>query len=83
MNNPNTNPEPDVLKTDLQRGQLSEIKEAVTWCLADIVNSSSNIQDFTTRARPNYKNKVLLQRAVADLRDVSSKLQEIEQYMSQ
>ena len=68
MNQTKANPKPDVLKADLQRGQYSEIKEAITWHLADIVNSSSNIQDLISCAHDNYRNKVLLQRDIADLR---------------
>ena len=73
----------DVLQDELKKAKLDEIKEAVTWHLTDIITTSCNIQQLCFGAQDTYKNKVNLQRAAADLRDVSSKLQEIEQYLSQ
>ena len=81
--NPKLNPRRDILQTELQTAQVVEIKDAVTWRITDIINSSSNIQLMTSRARVTYIDRVKLQRAAADLRDVSSKLQESEQYLSQ
>ena len=73
----------DVLQAELQRAQVHEIRDAVTWCVTDIIYSASNIQQSSAHATATYTNKVKLQRAAADLRDVSSKLQEIEQYLNQ
>ena len=73
----------DVLQDELMKAKLDEIKEAVTWHLTDIITTSGNIQQLCLHAQDTYKNKVNLQRTAANLRDVSSKLQEIEQYLSQ
>ena len=73
----------DLLQAELQTAQIHEIRDAVTWRVTDIINSASNIQLSSSHAQATYRNKVKLQRAVADLRDVSSKLQEIKQYLSQ
>ena len=83
MSHTQPNPDQDMLQAELQRAQVHEIRDAVTWCVTDIINSASNIQQLSAHATATYTNKVKLQRAAADLRDVSSKLQEIEQYLSQ
>ena len=70
----------DLLQAELQTAQVREIRDVVTWRVTDIINSASNIQLSSAHAQATYRNKVKFQRAVADLRDVSSKLQEIEQY---
>ena len=73
----------DLLQAELQTAQVCEIRDAVTWHVTDIINSASYIQLSYAHAQATYRNKVKLQRAVTDLRDVSSKLQEIKQYLSQ
>ena len=83
MSHTKPNPNQDVLQAELQRAQVREIRDAVTWHVTDIINSASNIQQSSAHVTATYTNKVKLQRAAADLRDVSSKLQEIEQYLSQ
>ena len=78
-----TNPKSqDLLQAELQAAKNTEIIDAITWRITDIINSASTIQQVSSTSRPTYSNKVKLQRAAADLRDVSSKLQEIEQYLS-
>ena len=83
MNYTKPSPNQDVLQAELQTVQVPEIRDPVTWCVTDVINSASNIQQSSTHARATYTNKVKLQRAAADLWDVSSKLQEIEQYLCQ
>ena len=72
----------DVLQAELERAKNSEVIDAITWRITDIINSASTIQHISLNSRPSYSKKVKLQRAAADLRDVSSRLQEIEQYLS-
>ena len=83
MSHTNPKPSQDILKDEILRAKMSEIKEVITWRLTDIINSASNIQVVSANSPNSYRRRILLQRAIADLRDVSSKLQEIEQYLMQ
>ena len=83
MNYTKPSPNQDVLQAELQTAQVCKIRDAVTWHVTEIINSASNIQQSSACATATYTSKVKLQRGAADLQDVSSKLQEIEQYLSQ
>ena len=83
MSHTNPKPSQDIFKDEILRAKTTEIKERITWRLTDIINSASNIQVVSANLPDSYRRRILLQRAIADLRDVSSKLQEINQYLTQ
>ena len=71
----------DSFKCELEQATLKEMKEAITWHLMDVQKSSENIAESVGDCSNTFCHKEVLKSVAADLRDVLSKMQEIEQYL--
>ena len=72
----------DVLVTDIAKAEFSDLKGGITWCIQDIQEAATEMTKITDIYWDDYPNRVTLKRANADLRDILSKLEEIQQYMT-
>ena len=71
----------DVLLTDIANADFSDLKGGIAWRLDDINEAVKQIREITDIYWDDYPNRVNLKRANCDLRDILSKLEEIQQYM--
>ena len=74
---------PDILVTDIAKADFRDLKAGVEWCIKDILEAARQINELRELFWDDYPNRVNLKRANVDLREVLSKLEEIQQYMSQ
>ena len=72
----------DVLLTDIANADFSDLKGGIAWRLDDINEAVKQIREITNIYWDDYPNHVNLKRANCDLRDILSKLEEIQQYMT-
>ena len=73
----------DCFTADIQLAKLEELVEGVSWRVLDIQKSAENIRRTAYSYHDIYSNRVILKRATADLRDLLSKMETVEQYMNQ
>ena len=73
----------DCFSLDLELAKLEELVEGVSWRVLDIQKSAENIRRTTYSYHDIYSNRVTLKHATADLRDLLSKIETVEQYMNQ
>ena len=72
----------DVLLTDIANADFSDLKGGIAWRLDDINEAVKQIREITDIYWDDYPNRVNLKWANCDLRDILSKLEEIQQYMT-
>ena len=75
--------QPDILVSDIAKANFKDLKAGVAWRIKDIHEAASQITQITEIYWDDYPSRVNLKRANANLRDILSKLEEIQQYMSQ
>ena len=73
----------DCFESDLELASFQDLVEGVSWRILDVQKSSDSIRQTAYAYQDNYANRNQLKHAVADLRDILSKLESIEQYMNQ
>ena len=73
----------DCFTVDIELAKLQELVEGVSWRVLDIQKSAENICRTAYSYHDIYSNRVILKRAAADLRDLLSKMETVEQYMNQ
>ena len=73
----------DCFTADIELAKLQELVKGVSWRVLDIQKSAENICHTTYSYHDIYSNRVILKRAAADLRDLLSKMETVEQYMNQ
>ena len=72
----------DVLLTDIANADFSDLKGGIAWQLDNINEAVKQIREITNIHWDDYPSRVNLKRANCDLRDILSKLEEIQQYMT-
>ena len=72
----------DVLLTDIANADFSDLKGSIAWWLDDINEAVKQIREITNIYWDDYPNHVNLKWANCDLRNILSKLEEIQQYMT-
>ena len=84
MSQPSSQPSSqDCFTADIELAKLQELVEGVSWRVLDIQKSAENIHHTTYNYHDIYSNRVILKHATADLRDLLSKMETVEQYMRQ
>ena len=73
----------DCFTVDIELAKLEELVEGVSWRVLDIQKSAENICHTAYSYHDIYSNRVILKHATADLRDLLSKMETVEQYMNQ
>ena len=73
----------DSLASDLELASFEDLVESVSWRILDLQKSADSIRRTAYAYCDNYTNRNQLKRASADLRDILSKLESVEQYMNQ
>ena len=73
----------DFFTADIELVNLQELVEGVSWRVLDIQKSAENIRCTAYSYHDIYSNRVILKHAAADLRDLLSKMETVEQYMNQ
>ena len=73
----------DSLSAELELANFEQLVESVSWRILDLQKSSDSIRRTAYSYTDKYCNRNKLKRAAADLRDVLSKMETIEQYMNQ
>ena len=73
----------DSLASDLELASFEDLVESVSWRILDLQKSADSICQTAYAYCDNYTNRNQLKRASADLRDILSKLESVEQYMNQ
>ena len=73
----------DSLASDLELASFEDLVESVSWRILDLQKSADSIRRTAYTYCDNYTNRNQLKHASADLRDILSKLESVEQYMNQ
>ena len=73
----------DCFTADIELANLQELVEGVSWRVLDIQKSAENIHRTAYSYHDINSNRVILKCAAADLRDLLSKMETVEQYMNQ
>ena len=73
----------DSFTADIELAKLEELVKGVSWRVLDIQKSAENIHCTAYSYHDIYSNRVILKHAAADLRDLLSKMETVEQYMNQ
>ena len=73
----------DSLTSELGLATFEQLVEGVSWHILDLQKSADNIRCSAYCYRDSYPSRVCLKRAVADLWDILSKMETVEQYMHQ
>ena len=73
----------DCFTADFELANLQELVEGVSWRVLDTQKSAENIRRTAYSYHDIYSNREILKRAAADLRDLLSKMETVEQYMNQ
>ena len=73
----------DCFTVDIELANLQELVKGVSWRVLDIQKSTENICHTAYSYHDIYSNRVILKHAAADLRDLLSKMETVEQYMNQ
>ena len=73
----------DCFTADIELAKLQELVEGVSWRVLNIQKSAENIHRTAYNYHDIYSNRIILKRATADLRNLLSKMETVEQYMNQ
>ena len=73
----------DSLTSELELATFEQLVEGVSWRILDLQKSADNIRRTAYSYSDTYQNRVSLKRAAADMRDILSKMETVEQYMTQ
>ena len=73
----------DSLTSDLELATFEQLVKGVSWRILDLQKSANNIRHTAYSYRDSYPSRVCLKRAAADLRDILSTMETVEQYMHQ
>ena len=73
----------DSLTSELELATFEQLVEGVSWHILDLQKSANNIRCTVYSYHDSYPSRVCLKRAAADLRDILSKMETVEQYMHQ
>ena len=69
--------------SELELATFEQLVEGVSWHILDLQKSADNIRCTAYSYRDSYPSRVCLKCAAADLQDILSKLETMEQYMHQ
>ena len=73
----------DSLTSELELATFEQLVEGVSWRILDLQKSADNIRHTAYSYSDSYQSRVSLKRAAADMRDILSKMETVEQYMTQ
>lgn len=73
----------DSLTSELELATFEQLVEGVSWRILDLQKSADNIRRTAYSYSDTYQSRVNLKRAAADMRDILSKMETVEQYMTQ
>ena len=73
----------DSFTSELELATFEQLVEGVSWHILDLQKSANNIRCTAYSYCDSYPSRVCLKRAAADLRDILSKMEAVEQYMHQ
>ena len=73
----------DSFTSELELATFEQLVEGVSWRILDLQRSADNIRRTAYSYHDSYPSRVCLKRAAADLRDILSKMETVEQYMHQ
>ena len=73
----------DSLTSDLELATFEQLVEAVSWRILDLQKLADSIRHTAYSYRDSYPSRVCLKHAAADLWDILSKMETVEQYMHQ
>ena len=73
----------DSFTSELELATFEQLVEEVSWRILDLQKSADNIRCTAYSYHDSYPSRVCLKRAAADLRDILSKMETVEQYMHQ
>ena len=73
----------DSLTSELELVTFEQLVKGVLWHILDLQKSADNIRCTTYSYCDSYQSRVCLKCAAADLRDILSKMETVEQYMNQ
>ena len=73
----------DSLTSELELATFEQLVEGVSWRILDLQKSADNIRHTVYSYSDGYQSRVSLKRAAADMRDILSKMETVEQYMTQ
>ena len=71
------------LTSELELATFEQLVEGVSWHILDLQKSADNIRCTAYSYRDSYPSRVCLKHAAADLQDILSKMETVEQYMHQ
>ena len=73
----------DSFTSELELATFEQLVEGVSWRILDLQKSADNIRHTAYSYHESYPSTVCLKRAAADLWDILSKMETVEQYMHQ
>ena len=73
----------DSLTSKLELATFEQLVEGVLWHILDLQKSADDIRHTVYSFRDSYQSRVCLKRTAADLWDILSKIETVEQYMHQ
>ena len=73
----------DSFTSELELATFEQLVEGVSWHILDLQKSADNIRRTAHSYRDSYPSRVCLKHAAADLWDILSKMETVEQYMHQ
>ena len=73
----------DSLTSELELATFEQLVEGVSWRILDLQKSADNIRRTAYSYSDTYQSRVNLKCAAADMWDILSKMETVEQYMTQ
>ena len=73
----------DSLTSELELATFEQLVEGVSWRILDLQKSADNIRRTAYSYSDTYQSRINLKRTAADMRDILSKMETVEQYMTQ
>ena len=73
----------DSFTSKLELAKFEPLVKGVSWHILDLQKLADNIRRTAYSYRDSYPSRVCLKRAAADLWDILSKMETVEQYMHQ
>ena len=73
----------DSFTSELELATFEQLVEGVSWRILDLQKLANNIRCTAYSYRDSYPSRVCLKCPAADLRDILSKMETVEQYMHQ